>query len=136
MAGSKEFDHLFTEKKPITESGDTFSQDLSILWTTTTPIVIEFGDHPPEVSAHYYARQVYKELQKHGVNAVLERMPVELTEIGSVVKELTPIDEGKVRVPWLRNMYSRYPEGSFFFQFHNHVYDQEEDAAEGPRLEK
>lgn len=97
------------------------------------PIVIVIGEHPHEASAFYLGKKVYERLQSASYNVSLERMPVELTPVGSVVKGLEPVDEKTVRLDWLRELYGRYGAGAFYFHFHNSRYDPTED--EKPEIE-
>ena len=66
------------------------------------PVVIVVGEHPQEVSALYLGKKVYERLSSAGYDAHLERMPVELTLIGSIVKGLEPVNETQGRLPLVR----------------------------------
>lgn len=86
------------------------------------PVVIIVGEHPQEVSALELGKGVYERLRHDDYKAFLERMPLKLTPVGSVVKGLEPVDERVVRIAWLREVFARYGDDAFCFSFHNGKY--------------
>ncbi len=89
--------------------------------TFANKLVITVGEHPDEVTALYLGRKVAEELERRGYDVSVERMPLELTRVGSIVKGLPLVDitGHAMHFSWLENIHLQYGNEVRYLHFHN-----------------
>lgn len=84
-------------------------------------LVLIVGEHPNEATALYLGRKAAEELERRGYDVSVERMPLELTFVGSVVKGLPPVDVAghATHFSWLEKILLKHGNEAFYLHFHN-----------------
>lgn len=96
-------------------------------------VVVVIGEHPQEATAFTLGKRFQQTLFRHGYSVFIERMPSEVTPIGSVVQG-NEVDEYRTRLTWLRRgVFAKYKSDAIFILFHNSVYVPDRDNI--PHLE-